>query len=47
VAVVAECYVRGVSTRRYMGAEGLAKARLRVIDGDLEEVTAHALSEVM
>jgi hypothetical protein len=27
--------------------EGLAKARLRVIDGDLEEVTAHALTEVM
>jgi hypothetical protein len=30
-----------------MGAEGLAKARLRIITGDLEEVTNHTLSEVM
>lgn len=30
-----------------MAAEGLAKARLRIIDRALEEVTTHELSEVM
>jgi hypothetical protein len=30
-----------------MAAEGLAKARLRIVTGGLEEVTEHALSEVM
>ena len=32
--------------RRYMSSERLAKARLHIIDGEAEEVTAHALAEV-
>ena len=31
----------------YMAAEGLSKARLRVIDTDPQEVTPHELSEAM
>jgi transposase-like protein len=46
-AVLAEQHDEWAVTHRYIGAEGLAKARLRIITGDLEEVTAHALSEVM
>jgi hypothetical protein len=30
-----------------MSADSLTKARLRVIDGDLEEVTRHELTEAM
>lgn len=30
-----------------MAADGLAQARLRIIDGNLEEVTTNRLSEVM
>jgi hypothetical protein len=30
-----------------MASEGLTKARLRIIDGDLEEVTDKPLAEVM
>ncbi len=34
-------------TRRYMADEGLARARLRIITGDHEEVSEHALTDVM
>jgi transposase-like protein len=46
-AVLTEQHDEWAVARRYMAAEGLAKARLRVIDGDLEEVTEHAPTEVM
>jgi transposase-like protein len=46
-AVLAEQHDEWAVARRYMGAEGLTKARLHVIDTDLEEVTPHELSEAM
>jgi putative transposase len=45
-AVLAEQHDEWAVTRRYMSAELLAKARLRVIDGGLEEVTETALTQI-
>ena len=46
-AVLAEQHDEWAIARRYMSADSLTKARMHVLDGGLEEVSSHELTEAM
>lgn len=46
-AVLAEQHDEWAVARRYMATDSLTKARLRIIDGEPQEVTPHELTEAM